>query len=152
MMLAVATMIVAQAAAPVSTTDGLALFQQVCVDGARLDPQRAGIPISFAALPPAAHATLARLNNAYERLDAEGGVHRAAALPGGTVFLITPSGAKGDGPTAPSCIVLWHGGDFSAARAYHPPYAAHVALQSVENDGWFLLRAIPSDPVAAPSP
>ena len=152
MILAAIAMVAAQAAAPISTTDGLALFQQVCVGGARLDPQLAGTPVSFAALPPAAHAALARLNNAYETLDAEGGVHRAAAFPGGNVFLITPSGAKGDGPTAPSCIVLWHGGDFSAARAYHPPHEAHVSWQSVENEGWFLLRAIPSDPVAAPSP
>src|SRR4051812_32622062 len=113
MILAIFAMIAAQTATPSPAMDGLTLFRQVCVEGGRPDPQLAGSAVSFAALPSSARATLARLNNAYETLDADSGVNEAWALPGGNILLIqqTPS-FKSGGTTAPSCIVLWSGGDF----------------------------------------
>jgi hypothetical protein len=144
-------MVAAQAAVPPSVIDGVALFQQVCIEGSPLSTPTEGSVLPFAALPPPARALLAGLDNRYETLDADGGRLQAVALPGGSAFLVTPvpDAMAGQGRMS-SCIVLWTGGDFGAARAFRPPFSAHVALQKAEDDGWFLLRAIPSDPVAAP--
>jgi hypothetical protein len=141
-------LIAAEAAPPSS---GLALFRSVCVDRTVAADEVKGSPVAFAAMPPAARAALARANNAYETLDADGGRHRAIALPGVDLFLILPAlAADAKALPAPGCIVLWKGSDLAEARSYIPPYKARVALQTADKDGWIMMRAIPSLPVAAP--
>jgi hypothetical protein len=148
-MIAAALALVAVQAAPPQS--GLALFRSVCVDRTVAVDQVRGSPIKFAAMPAAARAALARANNAYETLDADGGRFRAVALPGGDHYLILPAlNIDVDELPAPGCIVLWKKSDLTAARSYIPPYEAQVALQRTEGDGWIMMRAIPSSRVPAP--
>ena len=134
----------ASAVASPASVDGLALFRGVCVDRSLKADQARGTPISFAAMPAAARRALARLNNAHETLDIDGGKLRAITLPGSETYLIVPAAdADPNALPQPGCMVLWKAENLAEARSYRPPYEAHVAWQSTERDGWIVMRAIP---------